>query len=51
MTDPELRALIEHHAEKLCVLNVEPQSGYGIPKKDAIIKTIDRMKELAKELE
>ena len=51
MNDLEYRSVIEYHAEQMVNLTVEPQPGYGLPKKETILKRIARMKELAENLE
>ncbi len=51
MTENEYRALIEFHARELANLNEEPKPGYGVPKKDTILRHVNRMKELASNLE
>lgn len=50
LSETERRALIEHHAERLSALNVEPFHGSGLITKERIIETLERQLELAKEL-
>jgi hypothetical protein len=51
MNDHEYRALIEYHARELSNLNEEPQRGFGLIKKLAIVERLRRMLQLAENLE
>lgn len=51
MTDMEYRALLEFHAKELQQLTRERSLGYGLLKKETILKHLERMQQLAENLE
>jgi hypothetical protein len=51
MTSVEKRAAIQYHVGECTLLTHEPQTGYGLMKKESIIQHLKRALELAESLD